>query len=57
MENNTIQERVLAFNLATELTSEDLAQVSGGTLSAGTAEQSHKNTAGGQDQTYDYNYD
>jgi len=57
MENKKIQERVLAFNLATEITSEEMEQISGGTLGAATRRPTSNTTMGGQDHTYDSNSD
>jgi hypothetical protein len=53
MEDKVTQERVLAFNLATEITPEEMEQVSGGTQGVGTRTPTHQTTMGGGDQTYD----
>ena len=57
MENKIIQERVLAFNLATEITPEEMEQASGGTQGARTQNLSDYTTMGGQDQSRDIEYD
>lgn len=57
MENKTTQERVLAFSLATEITAEEMEQVSGGTLGAATRRPTSDSTMGGQDHTYDSDSD
>lgn len=58
MENKKIQERVLAFKLATEITIEEMEQVSGGGLtSSGTRKQTQKTSMGGRDQTIDSDND
>jgi hypothetical protein len=57
MEDKVTQERVLAFNLATEVTPEEMEQVSGGTQSIGTRKGTYDTTMGGQDRTYDLDSD
>lgn len=57
MENKITQDRVLAFSLATEITTEEMEQVSGGTLGAATRRATSNTTMGGQDHTYDSDSD
>lgn len=56
MEKNIVDERVLAFSMATEIDTDEMEQVSGG--SAGRSQyQTAKETAMGRDKTIDYDYD
>lgn len=57
MEITPSLQRVLAFTLATEITPEELEQISGGTQSLGTNYRTHLTTMGGQDHNYDSNSD
>jgi hypothetical protein len=57
MDDKVTQERVLAFNLATEITPEEMEQVSGGTQGIGSRNPTRDTTMGGQDQTFDVDYD
>lgn len=50
-----IEERVLAYSLATEISEEELGQVSGG--AAGTRQETHKPTRMGGDMTFDNDSD
>lgn len=53
MENNINDERVLAFSLATEIDTDEMEQVSGGTMGVRTWVGSNETTMGGADKIRD----